>query len=66
MRFAWRYKGTWPKSVKSLRRTFKGIPVEETRRILTDNPAKLYGFDLAALDEVAQVVGPTMAELADS
>ena len=57
-------EGTWPKSVKSLRRTFNGIPVDDTRRILTDNPAALYGFDVPALEEVAQVVGPTVAELA--
>jgi predicted TIM-barrel fold metal-dependent hydrolase len=57
-------EGTWPKSVKSLRRAFNGIPVDDARRILTDNPAALYGFDVAALDEVAQVVGPSVAELA--
>lgn len=57
-------EGTWPKSVRSLRRTFSGVPAEETRRILTDNPAALYGFDVARLAEVAQAVGPTVDELA--
>jgi hypothetical protein len=59
-------EGTWPKSMKSLRRTFNGIPVDDARRILTDNPAAMYGFDVAALEEIAQAVGPTVAELAGS
>ena len=59
-------EGTWPKSVKSLTRTFNGIPVEETRRVLSENPAAMYGFDIAALRAVADVVGPTTAELAGS
>ncbi|HEX5268721.1 MAG TPA: amidohydrolase family protein [Acidimicrobiales bacterium] len=56
-------EGTWPKSVRSLRRTFAGVPADETRRILTDNPAALYGFDVDRLAAVAEVVGPTVDEL---
>lgn len=56
-------EGTWPRSVKSLRRTFAGVPADDARRILTDNPAKLYGFDVDALRPVAERVGPTVAEL---
>lgn len=56
-------EGTWPKSVRSLRRTFAGVPAEETRRILADNPAALYGFDVDRLAGVAEVVGPTVDEL---
>ena len=56
-------EGTWPKSVRSLRRTFAGVPVEDARRILTENPATLYGFDLGQLADVARLVGPTVDEL---
>ena len=56
-------EGTWPKSVRSLRRTFAGVPAEDTRRILADNPAALYGFDVDRLAAVAEVVGPTVDEL---
>jgi hypothetical protein len=33
------------------------------RAILTANPARIYGFDVAALQPIADRVGPTMEEL---
>ncbi|MBW2243483.1 MAG: hypothetical protein JRH01_15990 [Deltaproteobacteria bacterium] len=39
------------------------MPVEETRTILTTNPAKLYGFDVDALQRIADRVGPSAEEL---
>jgi predicted TIM-barrel fold metal-dependent hydrolase len=57
-------EGTWPKSKKSLNRVFKGIPVEDARAILSENPARLYGFDLDLLAPIAERVGPTVEELA--
>jgi predicted TIM-barrel fold metal-dependent hydrolase len=56
-------EGTWPRSEKSLRRAFAGIPVEDARRILTTNPADLYGFDLPELDKIAAHVGPLVDSL---
>jgi predicted TIM-barrel fold metal-dependent hydrolase len=56
-------EGTWPRTRKSLARCFRGIPIDEARAILTDNPAKLYGFDVAALQPVADRVCPTTEEL---
>jgi len=56
-------EGTWPRSEKSLRRTFAGIPADEARTILTDNPAKVYGFDVAELQPIAARVGPRVDEL---
>jgi predicted TIM-barrel fold metal-dependent hydrolase len=56
-------EGTWPRTRKSLARCFRGIPADDVRKILTDNPAALYGFDTAALQCVADRVGPTTREL---
>jgi predicted TIM-barrel fold metal-dependent hydrolase len=56
-------EGTWPRTRKSLARCFRGVPLDEARTILTDNPAALYGFDVAALQPVADRVCPTPEEL---
>jgi predicted TIM-barrel fold metal-dependent hydrolase len=56
-------EGTWPRTRKSLARCFNGIPEEEMRAILTDNPARLYGFDVDALRPVAERIGPSVQEL---
>jgi predicted TIM-barrel fold metal-dependent hydrolase len=56
-------EGTWPRTRKSLARCFRGIPADEVRTILTDNPARLYGFDVDALQPIADRVCPTLEEL---
>ncbi len=56
-------EGTWPRTRKSLARCFEGIPIEDVRTILTDNPARLYGFDIEALQPIADRVCPTVQEL---
>ncbi len=56
-------EGTWPRTRKSLARCFRGIPKDDVRTILTDNPARLYGFDVAALQPIANRIGPTLDEL---
>jgi predicted TIM-barrel fold metal-dependent hydrolase len=56
-------EGTWPRTRKSLARCFKGVPTHEVRTILTDNPAALYGFDIDALQPIADRVCPTAEEL---
>ena len=56
-------EGTWPRTRKSLARCFKGIPTDEVRTILTDNPAGLYDFDTEALQPIANRVCPTADEL---
>lgn len=47
-----------------LRQVFGGLPEEDVRRILGLNAARLYGFDVAQLQAVADRVGPTVAEVA--
>lgn len=57
-------EGTWPKTKRSLSRCFAGVPAEEAQAILETNPADLYGFDVVALQEVAdRIESPTAEEL---
>ncbi len=54
------YEGTWPHSRKSIEETLSGVPDEEVRKILSENAAPLYGFDLDELDAIASAVGPEL------
>jgi len=57
-------EATWPYSTESLRRTFTGWDPADLRRILSENAADVYGFDLDALAPIAAEHGPTVAEVA--
>jgi predicted TIM-barrel fold metal-dependent hydrolase len=57
------HEGTSPFTVKALRRNFAGIPESDVRAILTETAVEVYGFDLPALEKVAERIGPTVAEL---
>jgi predicted TIM-barrel fold metal-dependent hydrolase len=57
-------EGTSPHSRESLRRTFAGWKPEELKLVLSENAARVYGFDLAELAPLADAHGPTVAELA--
>ena len=59
-------EGTWPRTRKSLARCFDGIPPADVWAILIENPANIYGFDIEALQPVADEIGPTMGELVGS
>jgi predicted TIM-barrel fold metal-dependent hydrolase len=56
-------EGTAPDSVLALRWVFSGLPVDELRMILAGNAAELYQFDLDALADVAERIGPTVEEV---
>jgi predicted TIM-barrel fold metal-dependent hydrolase len=56
-------EGTWPRTRDWVRATLGGIPVDEQRRILGENAAELYGFDLAVLAPIAERVGIPVADL---
>jgi predicted TIM-barrel fold metal-dependent hydrolase len=47
-----------------LRHVFGGMPEEDVRRMLGLNAGRVYGFDVAQLQAVADRVGPTVADLA--
>jgi predicted TIM-barrel fold metal-dependent hydrolase len=56
-------EGTWPYTHESLQRTFGDIPEHETRAMLGENAARVYGFDLDALQPIAAAVGPAPDDL---
>ena len=57
-------EGTYPFDRESLRFTLHNVPADEVRKILGENPARIYNFDLEALQPIADRVGPTVEEIA--
>jgi len=57
-------EGTYPFSREHLRQVFPGVGPDEMQRILGENCARLYGFDLERLAPLAARFGPTVDELA--
>ena len=58
-------EGTYPYSREAMRAAFAGVPTEEVRQMLGGTAAVVYSFDPAALQSVADVVGPTVEEVAE-
>ena len=58
-------EGAAPVHREVLRHVFGGLPEEDIRRILGLNAVDLWGFDLAQLEAVAEVSGPTVDDLAE-
>ena len=56
-------EGTYPFTRETLRQVLPGIDPDEKQRILGENCAKLYDFDLAKLAPLAATFGPTVEEL---
>jgi predicted TIM-barrel fold metal-dependent hydrolase len=56
-------EGSGPYTREHLRQVMHDLPEEEMRKILGENAAKLYGFDLEALAPLAAKYGPTVEEL---
>ena len=56
-------EGTWPYTAEALRATFAGLPTTETQMILGDNALRCYGLDGAALEPIAQKIGPLIDEV---
>jgi predicted TIM-barrel fold metal-dependent hydrolase len=56
-------EGTWPHTADWLKKNFHDVPVDECRRILGETALRVYGFDEAALGEIASRVGPTPDDL---
>ncbi len=54
-----------PLSRESLRHSFKGWSEADLRKVLSENAASVYGFDLEALAPIAAKIGPTVAEIAE-
>jgi predicted TIM-barrel fold metal-dependent hydrolase len=56
-------EGTWPHTREWLRETFWDCPVGDTRRILGENAATVYGFDVAKLSPLVERIGPSPEDL---
>jgi predicted TIM-barrel fold metal-dependent hydrolase len=58
------HEGVFPHNRLGLRVLFAELPEPEIRQITSLNAAELYGFDLDVLQELADRIGPTPAEVA--
>lgn len=56
-------ESTWPYTKLVLRHTFHSIPQAEVSRMITENAARLYGFDLTRLRPIADRIGPYASEV---
>jgi predicted TIM-barrel fold metal-dependent hydrolase len=56
-------ESSFPHTREALRRSFADAPASELRAVLSENAARVYGFDLDALRPIADRVGPTVGEL---
>jgi predicted TIM-barrel fold metal-dependent hydrolase len=57
------HEGSWPRTRLALRWNFWDIPEAEVRTMTSTNAANVYGFDLDALQKIADRIGPTPEEL---
>jgi predicted TIM-barrel fold metal-dependent hydrolase len=57
-------EGTHPFTREHLRQVMSNLEPEQIQQILAGNAAKLYNFDLAALQPAADKFGPTVEEIA--
>jgi predicted TIM-barrel fold metal-dependent hydrolase len=55
-------EGTWPHTKQQMIETFRGLPEHELRDMLGLNAARVYGFDVPALDKVAARIGPRLED----
>lgn len=58
-------EGTWPRTAASLRATFAGLDPSHVQKLLGSNAARVYAFDVDALNEIARWIGPTVADVAE-
>jgi predicted TIM-barrel fold metal-dependent hydrolase len=57
-------EGSYPYSLQALRAAFGHCDPAETKLMLEENVARIYGFDLDALRPIGDRIGPTVAEVA--
>jgi predicted TIM-barrel fold metal-dependent hydrolase len=57
------YEGTFPYNLESLRLTFGSLADDVRRKVLGENAAELYNFDLQALEPLAAEFGPTAEQI---
>ena len=57
-------EGTFPHTTEALRTAYAGLPYAEVAAMVGGNAARVYGFDLPALDALAAKAGPLVDEVA--
>jgi hypothetical protein len=57
------HESTYPYTTEGLRLAFSDWDEADVRRVVTDNAARVYGFDVDALKPVAEKVGPSPEEI---
>ena len=57
-------EASYPYTKEHLRLTFEDVPPAEVEQMVTLNAAALYGFDIDVLRPIADLYGPTVAEIA--
>jgi hypothetical protein len=57
-------EGSYPYRLTALRAAFGTCDPAETRLMLEDNVARVYGFDLESLRPIGDRIGPSVAQLA--
>jgi predicted TIM-barrel fold metal-dependent hydrolase len=58
------HEGIFPHTRLGLRALFSDVSEDEVRKLTSENAAALYGFDLEALQVVADEIGPTVEQVA--
>jgi predicted TIM-barrel fold metal-dependent hydrolase len=58
-------EGTWPVTLLSLRATFAGLDPTAIKAMAGENAASVYGLDVDRLRDVADRIGPTIAEVSE-
>ncbi|TMK65546.1 MAG: amidohydrolase [Actinobacteria bacterium] len=58
-------ESTWPNTLDYLKVLFAGVPADETRLILGENAIRFLGLDRGMLTEVANRIGPNIADITD-
>ncbi len=59
------HEGTYPYSLESLQRSFSDWDEADLRKVLSDNAAEVYGFDLGSLSPLAAEHGFTPQQVAE-
>src|SRR6478736_1339103 len=58
-------EGTYPYTLEHFRQVMTGLTPDQIQQILAGNAAKLYGFDLKALQPLADQYGPTVGQVSE-
>lgn len=56
-------EGTYPYTCEAQRAAFAGVPPAEVQQMLSAVAAEVYGFDVVALQTVADRIGPTVEQI---